>query len=215
VWCTWLDLRTSKSEVYAAQSKDHGQTWGPNIRVYRSPDGSVCECCHPSIAVGPKGQVHVLFRNSLGGQRDMYLASSMDGKTFGTAKKLGAGSWKLDACPMDGGMLAVTGKGQVITAWRRQNAVFTTTGTTGKEASLGQGEQPMVAVLPAGSIAVWISRRPGDLLMHMNSARRPTRLATEASDPVVAASPKARGPVVVCWEGSQNGRRAVFAQRID
>ncbi len=214
VWCTWLDLRTKKTEVYAAASKDDGQTWGPNICVYRSPGGSVCECCHPSIAVGPKGQVHVLFRNSLEGLRDMYLVTSADGETFAAAKKLGAGSWKLDACPMDGGMLAVNGKGQVLTVWRREKGVFSTIGADGKEASLGTGEQPFVAALPAGSITVWTSRRAGELWMQANSAKRATRLATEASDPVVAASAQAGGPVIVCWEGTEHGRRAVFAQRV-
>jgi len=215
VWCTWLDLRSKKSEVYAAASKDSGRTWGPNLRVYRSPGGNVCECCHPSVAIGPQGQVHILFRNSLDGQRDMYLATSADGKSFAPAKKLGAGAWELDACPMDGGMLAVLSTGEVLTAWRRENTVFTTLGTAGKESSLGQGEQPVVAALPAGSITVWIRRRPGDLLMQMNSAKRPTRLATEAIDPAVAASAKTGGPVIVCWEGAHSGRRAVFAQRID
>jgi len=55
VWCVWLDLRHKKSEIYAARSLDSGKTWEKNIRVYRSPDGSVCECCHPSIALGGNG----------------------------------------------------------------------------------------------------------------------------------------------------------------
>ncbi len=215
MWCTWLDLRSDKSEVYAAQSKDHGETWTPNLRVYRSPDGSVCECCHPSIAIGPKGEVHVLFRNSLGGKRDMYLATSKDGKTFTPAKKLGTGSWNLDACPMDGGMLAVNAKGEVVTAWRRQNGIFTTVGTSGKETSLGQGEQPFVTTTPSGSLTVWTSRRGGDLWMQTGTVKRTTKLAADATDPAVAASPKKGGPVVCCWESSQNGKRSVVAQRID
>lgn len=48
--CVWLDLRDSKTEIYSAVSKDGGKSWGTNICVYRSPDGSVCECCHPSVA---------------------------------------------------------------------------------------------------------------------------------------------------------------------
>ena len=74
----------------------------------QSPDGSVCQCCHPSVAIDSRGVIQVLFRNSLGGQRDMYLCSSTDGgQTFGKAIKLGQGSWNIDHCPMDGGNLAV------------------------------------------------------------------------------------------------------------
>jgi hypothetical protein len=165
------------------------------------------------VAIGAKGEVHVLFRNSVSGQRDMSLATTSDGKSFATAKKLSTGSWKLDACPMDGGMVAVTPKGEVVTAWRRHKTVFTTIGVTGKETSLGQAEQPFVAALPSGAIKVWINRRPGDLWMQTGLAR-PEKLPNGASDPVVATSAKAGGPTVVCWEGSQNGRRAILVRRI-
>lgn len=87
VWCVWLDLRKKHTEVFASKSDDGGATWQNNVRVYRSPDGNVCECCHPSIAVANE-TVHVMFRNSLKGNRDMYVATSMDGgATFPPAKK--------------------------------------------------------------------------------------------------------------------------------
>lgn len=82
IWCVWLDLRDKKSEIYATVSKDNGATWEANQCVYRSPDGSVCECCHPSVVVSGNC-VHVMFRNSIDGDRDMYVASSKDdGKSF-------------------------------------------------------------------------------------------------------------------------------------
>ena len=50
--------------------------------------------------------------NSLDGNRDMYLVRSEDGgRTFGPPEKLGAGTWKLAACPMDGGDLVRGGGG--------------------------------------------------------------------------------------------------------
>ena len=51
IWCVWLDLRDKKSEIYCARSANGGETWEPNILVYQSPDGSVCQCCHPSVIV--------------------------------------------------------------------------------------------------------------------------------------------------------------------
>ncbi len=212
-WCTWLDLRSGKTEIYATNSTDGGATWGANQLVYRSPDGSVCECCHPSIAVDAAGKVSILFRNSLGGNRDMYLTTSVDGKKFAPAKKLGTGTWKLDACPMDGGMLAVDGKERVYTAWRRDNNLFLTTGGT-KETPLGPGEQPWIATTSAGPVAVWTGRREGDLWMLRPKDKQPTKLAAEARDPVVAVV-TGKAQVVVCWEGRADGQRALLASVVD
>lgn len=213
LWCTWLDLRSGKAEVYAARSTDGGATWEANQLVYRSPDGSVCECCHPSIAIDAANKVSILFRNSIGGNRDMYLTTSIDGKTFAPAKKLGNGTWKLAACPMDGGMLAVDGKGRIDTIWRRDKSLFlATVGTT--ETPLGPGEQPWIAATHAGPVAVWTDHREGDLWMLRPHDKRPTKLATQARDPVVAAV-RGRDQVVVCWEGRSDGQRALLAMIVD
>ena len=63
-------------------SKDGGKTWSPNQLVYASPDGHICECCHPTAYVGPKGELYAMWRNWLGGSRDMYYAVSTDGKSW-------------------------------------------------------------------------------------------------------------------------------------
>ena len=55
-----------------------------------------------------ENHVYVMFRNFLNGNRDLYLIQSDDtGATFGTAQKLGIGSWQLDGCPMDGGSISM------------------------------------------------------------------------------------------------------------
>ncbi len=85
LWCVWLDLREKGTKLFSSKSTDGGATWSKNSLVYRSPDGSICECCHPSI-VADRNAVHILFRNSLKGDRDMYLVTSRDqGATFGEA----------------------------------------------------------------------------------------------------------------------------------
>ncbi len=213
VWCTWLDLRSGKTEIYVARSTDAGATWGANQLVYHSPSGSVCECCHPSIAVDVAGKVSILFRNSVGGNRDMYVTTSADGKPFTPAKKLGTGTWKLDACPMDGGMLSVDGKERLYTVWRRDKSLFLTSGGP-KETSVGFGEQPWLAATAAGPVAVWTSRREGDLWMLRPRAKEPTKIASDARDPVVIAVP-GKDQAVVCWEGRTGGQRALLASVVD
>ena len=205
VFCTWLDLRTKKTEIYGALSKDGGTTWEPDALVYRSPDGSVCECCHPSAAFGPDGTLHVMWRNSLKGARDLYLASSSDGgKTFGAAEKLGRGTWPLKACPMDGGAVAAGPEGRVETVWMRAGAMFAATPGEA-ERSLGRGVQGWTAFAAEGPFSVWLEKRPGRLLALPPGSSSPLILAERANDPVVASSPNDHGPVIAVWEDKADG----------
>ncbi|MBC7965750.1 MAG: exo-alpha-sialidase, partial [Fuerstia sp.] len=215
IWCVWLDLRDKKSEVYAARSIDGGSTWGSNVCVYRSPDGSVCECCHPSVAVGKDG-VHVMFRNSLDGNRDMYITSSADaGKSFTPATKLGHGTWSLDACPMDGGMLASAPAGSVQTVWRRDGNVYTARATDDPEEDLGNGQQPWIAATEQGSFIVWTSGREGDLMLRQPGSKVPKTLAHDARDPMLVASANGKGTIICCWEAKNGPNTEVVVQRID
>lgn len=213
VWCVWLDLRVKGTQVYASQSTDGGATWQPNVRVYQSPDGHVCECCHPSVLV-TSDAVHVMFRNALDGNRDMYLTTSKDaGKTFETAKQLGLGNWKLNACPMDGGMLAEGAYGTLHTVWRRNGEVFTARDGGFKEMLLGRGEQPWIAAGVPGPFIVWTEKRDGILWAKLPGVDQPQKLSDSARDPIVAA--KYGGPVVVCWESKRDGQPVVMMTHLN
>ncbi|GAB4024346.1 exo-alpha-sialidase [Spirosoma gilvum] len=121
----WLDLRGDKrNKLAGARSIDGGKTWSANKVLYQSPDGTICECCQVSVVShGPT--VSIMFRNHLNGFRDMYLLQSTDrGQTFGKAEKLGEGTWKLAACPMDGGGLSVDQAGHLSTVWRRADKLY-------------------------------------------------------------------------------------------
>ena len=111
-----------------------------------------------------------MWRNELEGSRDMYLASSRDGATFSTPQKLGEGTWKLNACPMDGGGLAVTSS-KVLTAWRRETHVFLaepgrpeTRIGSGKDVALAlSGRQTYVAWVDGTKVDVWIDGKVQEL----------------------------------------------------
>ena len=151
----WLDLRgDDQNKIVGATSTDGGRTWSANKIIYRSPGGSVCECCRVSITAR-NNEVYVQFRNWLDGSRDLYLAHSSDGgRTYPSVQKLGTGSWKLKACPMDGGALALVSTGKPITVWRRENTLYSC--QPGEpEKALASGKNVTVASGPIGKTTAW------------------------------------------------------------
>ena len=206
---TWLDLRNGATEIYSSRSTNGGRKWSKDTLVYRSPDGSLCECCHPSIATGPFGEVGIMFRNSLAGDRDMYFVRSPDGgKSFGRATKLGSGSWQINACPMDGGAVVFDGAGTSVSVWRRQARLFIAKG--GASSEFAQGRNPWLATTSRGPVLVWVSSDRAIFSQFGGRISSRTRLAESGDDPVVAS---AAGVVVAAWR--QRGRNAgIFVQRL-
>lgn len=151
----WLDLRDNAMKLYASTSKDGGATWSKNVLAYSSPDGHICECCHPTLTSDAQGALHFMWRNWLGGSRDLYMTTSRDGgKTFERAHKLGDGTWPLQACPMDGGGLVVDDGGGVTTVWRRDKTVYLASpGRT--ERSVGEGKDPAIGAAGRGVWVAW------------------------------------------------------------
>lgn len=212
--CVWLDLRNKATEIMSSTSLDGGKTWSKNVLAYKSPDGSVCECCHPSVAFDERGRIYVQWRNSLGGNRDIYVAVSMDGgKTFGIATKLGTGTWTLKACPMDGGAIAVSGN-QVSSVWRRKNSLFLIRTGSAAEQPLGMGEQPWIAATQDGPFVVWLNKRGEQMYLLSPGQKSPVSLANRAGDPVIAAGPKGAGPVVVAWEARDGKNHTILCQTV-
>lgn len=211
--CVWLDLRNRKTEVMAAVSNDGGARWSTNVLVYKSPDGSVCECCHPSVAYDSMGSIHVMWRNSLGGARDMYAAKSIDGgNTFGSAAKLGIGSWPLKACPMDGGSIALLADGKLASVWRRDKSVYLAFEGHTEEKLLGAGEQPWIAATRDGPFVVWLTKRGNEAHLISPARSAPLKLSTNAADPVIATGPGGSGPVVAAWESRDGTSHAIQLQ---
>ena len=153
----WLDIRNGRNEVYGARSTDGGITWSKNIRIYHSPDSTVCECCKPSVVV-TGDQVHVMFRNWLGGNRDLFLISSNDGgKTFGNAQKLGNGSWALKACPMDGGGFTVKNN-SINTVWNRDGKIYADKAGE-PEVKIGEGRSCNIASVDGKNVYAWVENK--------------------------------------------------------
>jgi hypothetical protein len=219
VFCVWLDLRDRAGmTVYGALSSDGGATFGKNVLAYASPDGHVCECCHPSAAFcgrivdDPNSEPHnadvvrVMFRNSLGGNRDMYVATSTDGgKTFGRGEQLDKEHWRLSACPMDGGAI-VNGPGApawFCAAYRRGSSVFFYESSLQEsERRIADGRQPAACWSNAGPLVVYTAA-DGSLGGYVVRRDRHFRLAERGEDPVLATAPAGRTGTTFCaWESN-------------
>jgi hypothetical protein len=170
IYSTWIDTRTSetsdvimsstseehpeeknkgmkkpKAKIYVSVSMDNGKTWSKSDLVYKSPDGSVCECCRPSIESDKNGNLIIMFRNNIDGSRDLHYTMSKDkGKSFSPPQKLGSGTWKINGCPMDGGGFTSLGNHEIISAWQREGMVYTATSDL-SEQLIGAGRAPSIS----------------------------------------------------------------------
>jgi hypothetical protein len=193
----WLDDRIEKGKrLWGAFSNDAGATWSKNKMLYEVPGGTICECCHPSLVAIGHGEFVVMWRNALAGSRDMYTMRLSE-RAVTPATKQGAGTWKLEACPMDGGGLVVR-NGQIASAWRREKDVYLA--ETGKpEIKLGTGQDVALGANNQGLYAAWST--PGGVMVHVPNATQATKLSDVGAFPAIVALPD--GAMLVAWE--ENG----------
>jgi hypothetical protein len=212
LFCAWIDLGTGTPRIFGSASADSGERWSPPIPVTREVD-RICPCCHPSVAIDGKGGVWVMWRGEVDGARDMFVARSEDhGANFSPPAKVGQGTWKLDACPMDGGAIVRT-PGRTTTVWRRERSVYRAE-TSGPEIELGSGEQPWITSGPGGLYFVWLARRNGALEFWATNRAAPAQLDEHANDPAIASSESRYAPVIAVWESGDAERPRIIAARI-
>jgi hypothetical protein len=191
----WLDDRTPGGKrLYGAFSHDAGATWSKNAILYESPSGTICQCCAPSLASLGHGEFAAMWRNVMDGSRDFYTLRVRDGKVLSAASKLGEGTWKLDACPMDGGGLAVS-SGSLVSAWRREHDVFLDS-PGHPEIKLGPGQDVSVAATDRGAYAVWTT--PQGIELHRPDQPAPQRISQSGAYPAIVALPN--GSLLAAWE---------------
>ena len=207
VWAVWLDARQKTSKIEISRSVDGGGVWSANRVFYAAPKGSVCECCQPQVATDGESAVAVMWRNHVGEARDQWLSSSTNGGTsFDTPVKLGSGTWNLNACPMDGGGVAIAGT-SVQTIWRRESTLFTVAPPVTIETSLGTGKNGSILIAGKKVFRAW---QNGERIMAAVDGDEPRNLG-DGGYPHLAGGMSDKTPVIVVWESG----REVKAMRLD
>ena len=124
----------------------------------------------------------------------MYLAPSSDGAAFSQPEKLGVGTWKLNACPMDGGGLVISHNG-VVTLWRREHDLFLD--VPGKpETRIATGVDGAIAAGSHGVYTIWSAASGIQAMLPGQS--QPLDLAAKGSFPTITALPG--GAALAAWE---------------
>ena len=192
LFAAWLDKRGRGTALYGAWSSDAGATWTKNVDIYDSPDGTICECCHPSAAFDRDRGLDLMWRNVLDGSRDFYLLHADAAHRFGAPRKVGDGTWKINACPMDGGGLVHAGA-RTITAWRRMNDIFMA--EPGKpETKIGEGKDVTMAAAGDRVYVAWI--KDDQLILWENGNEQ--KIAAHAAYPALTSLPA--GGALLAWE---------------
>ena len=204
-YATWLDIRIGKkNNIYFSSMNGKSQAWGKNLLVYKSPEGHTCECCKPNIVYN-NNKLVVSFRNWLMGSRDIYYSvSGNKGKTFSTPKKFGKGTWQLNACPMDGGGLAINENGIVSAAWRRNSDVYYSSGSQ-REQKLGLGRDVSMAQSKGKTFVAWQDKNKIRVI-NLNT-KRTTEVGKGVSPRVYLLS---NGKALCVWENDKTIRYKVI-----
>lgn len=124
----WLDARDrdaarEKGEafkgisLYSSQSFDNGEHFEPNRQIHQH----TCECCQTALTWTDSGPV-MLLRNIFDGSTRDFALVNLDKAEEGV-RRVTRDEWRIDACPHNGGSIAVDHKGQLHLTWFTDGAV--------------------------------------------------------------------------------------------
>lgn len=109
----------TQDRLYAARSRDGGQTFGPPEPVATDP----CECCATRALFAGDSTLYVAYRDKAGNERDMYVGRLAPETGSAFPVRLNAEPWRIDACPMSGTSLGWSG-GRLLAAWEREGSIY-------------------------------------------------------------------------------------------
>ena len=179
-------LRTVTTDGTVARVTDDDYVYGD---IEFSPDGRY-------LSYARSFGTEMIIRQKLthGGSRDLYTMRLKDAKPAGPVAKQGEGTWKLDACPMDGGGLAVR-DGQIASAWRREHDIYLA--APGKpEVKVGSGMDVAFGANAKGFYVAWTT--PTGIALHGPGASNAEQVSATGAFPALVALPD--GGMLLAWE---------------
>ena len=163
----WLDGRggldadnPATSPIYLCESKDGGNTFGPNQRIGSPYSGTACACCTLSASFDDDGTLSIAFRTGYKNVRDIWLLQREAGQNAFSSVRVSDDQWSLKTCPMDGPRWSA-GPGRPLIAWMSAGKVWWSEKAGSaflprKPLTDGRAKYPMVARSPAGEVlGVW------------------------------------------------------------
>ena len=116
----WLDARDrdaarergekfSGTSIYTARSTDNGASFGANQKFQQG----TCECCRIALTWTNEGPV-AFWRNIFGVNTRDFAIANLD---QGGLRRVTDDDWQIDACPHNGGAIAVDGKSVMHLTW--------------------------------------------------------------------------------------------------
>jgi Cu/Ag efflux protein CusF len=195
-----------------------------------------CFCCKTAVAVGSRGQVFAAWRHIFPGSlRDIAMAVSTDGGTFGPLARVSEDKWEISGCPEDGPSLTLDATDTAHVVWptvvtdgEPQKVVFYASTKDGRTftprrrlSGLEQKEadHPQIAAGSSAVAAVW-DEPHGDTRQVMFTTlgidgqwerARALNTTGSASHPVVV---RVGDGFLVGWVGGEGLSSAIALQRI-
>ena len=142
------------------------------------------------------------------GSRDLYMATSRDGRTFSPAQKLGTGTWRLNGCPMDGGSLAFSPARNWLAVWRRERTVLASEASTPEKQLATNAVQPVAAYVGNTLLVLW---EANGALMLQRGTDAPARFAENAAAASIVSGPET---AVIVWEATVTGAKTILLERV-
>jgi hypothetical protein len=99
--------------IYRNESKDGGQTFGPDIRVAEHS----CECCRIALAPAPNGGVAAMWRHVFEPNERDHAFALIGAARGAEPTRATRDRWAIDGCPHHGPGLAADGAGGFHAVW--------------------------------------------------------------------------------------------------
>ncbi len=233
----WRDYREDgtgqpDADVYYARSIDGGFTWSSDVKVSDDGDSKVNQS---ELAIATSGSVvYLAWRDSRGGDENIYFASSSDGVTWSANRQVND-----DAGSADQGRpsLATDSQGHLHLAWQdRRNgnydiyyatssnggATWSTNERVSQDAGSADQTAPALAVKNDGSqvYVAWQDGRNGDddvyFARSASGAWTEARINNDAGS-ATQGSPalgrSASGTLHLAWRDARNGSNDIYFAR--